>query len=189
MGFFGGLFRTGKTLGKNIGGAFGDAANRTGVSAKIAIQISTLEMEQKKLEKEYDDLCLTVGKKYIEYLIETQNEPEIDLSSEIRRLDPNLKRREEIENEIAALKVSEIQNQSTEEFNNVQQEYFTQKKKLDQALRGGIITQDEYDEKLSVYKSQVENFDEIQRIKAQYDMGIIKKDEMKKKLRALGAEV
>ena len=66
--------------------------------------------------------------------------------------------------------------------------YFTQKRKLDQALRGGIITQAEYNEKISVYKSRVENFEEIRRIRAQYDMDIISKEEMRRKLRALGAE-
>lgn len=189
MGFFKGLLSTGKTLGKNIGGALGDAANKTGVSAKIAFQISTLEMERGKLEKEYDDLCMNVGKKYIDYLLETGEVPSIDLNYEFNRIMPNLNRREEIDNEIAQLKATNMDNQHTEEFNRLQQEYFAQKRKLDQALRGGIITQDEYDEKISAYKSRVENFEEIQRIRAQYDMEIISKDEMKRKLRALGAEV
>ena len=55
-------------------------------------------------------------------------------------------------------------------------------------MRGGIITQAEYNEKISVYKSRVENFEEIRRIRAQYDMDIISKEEMRRKLRALGAE-
>ena len=122
-------------------------------------------------------------------LVVTDHKPAIDFDAEFKRIIPNLKRREEIEDEIAALKASDMQGQFTEEFNQVQQEYFEQKKKLDQALRGGIITQYEYEEKIAGYKSRVENFEEIQRIKAQYDMEIISKDEMKRKLRALGAEV
>ena len=188
MGFFKGLLQTGKSLGRNIGGAFGDAANKTGTSAKIALQISALEMEQGKLEREYDELCMIVGKKYIEYLMVMDKEPDVDIDAEIRRILPNVKRREEIDDEIAELKASEMQRQFTEEFNAAQQEYFTQKRKLDQALRGGIITQAEYNEKISVYKSRVENFEEIRRIRAQYDMDIISKDEMRRKLRALGAE-
>ena len=133
-------------------------------------------------------MCMIVGKKYIEYLMVMDKEPEVDLDAEIRRILPNVKRREEIEDEIAELKASEMQNQFTEEFNAVQQEYFMQKRKLDQALRGGIINQSEYNAKISAYKSRVENFEEIRRIRAQYDMDIISKDEMKRKLRALGAE-
>ena len=68
MGFFKGLLQTGKSLGRNIGGAFGDAANRTGTGAKIALQISALEMEQGKLEREYDNLCTAVGKNILNIL-------------------------------------------------------------------------------------------------------------------------
>ena len=106
MGFFKGLLQTGKSLGRNIGGAFGDAANRTGTGAKIALQISALEMEQGKLEREYDNLCTAVGKKYIEYLMAMDKEPEINIDAEIRRILPNVKRREEIEDEIAELKAN-----------------------------------------------------------------------------------
>ena len=186
MGFFKGLFHTTRNLGRQIGGAIGDAADATGTNAKISLQISTLEMERDKLNKEYENLCTIVGRKYVEYLLENDTPAQIDIQNELRLIVPKLERVEEIEDEIHDLEASRQGDQFSEEFNQAQQEYLEQKKKLDRALRMGVINQNEYDEKHSRIKSRVDNFNEIQRIKAQYDMGLISKEEMKSKLRALG---
>lgn len=186
MGFFKGLFTTTKTLGKQIGGAIGEAADKTGTNAKISIQISTLEMERDKLNKEYESLCTAVGRKYVEYLLNDGQPAQIDVKEELRLIVPKLQRVKEIEDEINTLEISRRDDQFMDEFNQAQQEYLSQKKKLDQALRMGIIDQSEYDKKLLSFKSKVDNFNEIQRVKLQYDMGIIDKAEMKANLLALG---
>ena len=48
-----------------------------------------------------------------------------------------------------------------------------------------VITQDEYNFKLSIAKKKVDNFDEIRRIEQQFDMGIITKEEKNSKIDAL----
>ena len=51
-----------------------------------------------------------------------------------------------------------------------------------------IITEEEYKNKLMVYKNKVDHFDEMLKIKSQYEMGIIDASEMHMKLRAIGVE-
>lgn len=187
MGFLGGLFSTTKTLGKQIGGAIGNAADKTGTNAKISLQISSLEMERDKLNVEYENLCTIVGRKYVEYLLNDGTPAHVDVKEELRLIVPKLERIDEIENEISQLEIARKEDQFTEEFNEAQQEYLALKKKLDQALRLGVINQDEYNERLSKVQGKVDNFNEIQRVKSQYDLGIITKEELKAKLKALGA--
>ena len=187
MGFMKSLLSTTKTFGKQVGGALGEAANKTGTNAKISLQISTLEMERDKLNAEYERLCTIVGRKYVEYLLNDGEPAQLDVKAELRLVVPKLERVEEIENEINELEKSRAGDQFANEFNEAQQEYLEHKKKLDQALRMGVINQDEYNEKISKISGKVNNFNEIQRIKKQYELGIISKEEMNVKLKALGA--
>ena len=48
-----------------------------------------------------------------------------------------------------------------------------------------VITQDEYNFKISVAKKKVDNFEEIRRIEQQCEMGIITKEEKNAKIDAL----
>ena len=48
-----------------------------------------------------------------------------------------------------------------------------------------VISQDEYNYKISVARKKVDNFEEIRRIEQQCDMGIITKEEKNAKIEAL----
>lgn len=77
------------------------------------------------------------------------------------------------------------QNAALREKAKVQEEFEEEKTKLDRALAMDVITQDEYNFKLSIAKKKVDNFDEIRRIEQQFDMGIITKEEKNSKIDAL----
>ena len=186
MGFFNDLMKTGKSFGSQVGTAIGRAASRTGTSAKTAAKITSLKMELNSLESEFENLYMMVGKKYVEYLMETDADPVIDVAEEFRAIIPRMQRREEIENEINELEASNMQSNAMEDLHDAKQEFYEQKRKLDQALRMNVITQEEYDEKLEKYKSKVDNFREINRLQKQYELGIITKDELNFKLKSLG---
>lgn len=186
MGFMRSLFSTTKSLGKQIGGALGEAVDATGTNAKVSLKISALEMERDKLNADYEKLCTIVGRKYVEYLLNDGIPAQVDVTTELRIIVPKLERIEEIEKEINELENTRTGEQFTNEFNEAQQEFLEQKKKLDQALKIGVINQAEYDEKLKKSKGKVDNFNEIQRVKKQYELGIISKEEMRAKLTALG---
>ena len=186
MGFLSDLMRTGKSLGSEVGKSLGKAASRTGTSAKTAAKITSLKMELNSIESEFEHLYMLVGKKYVEYLLATDADPAIDVEEEFRVIIPRMQRKEEIENEISELEASSMQSNTMGDLHEAKQEYYEQKRKLDQALRMGVITQSEYDEKLAKYQSKVDNFREINRLQKQHELGIITKQELNAKLRALG---
>lgn len=186
MGFFKNLLKTGANFGSQVGTAIGRAASRTGSSAKTAAKISAIKMELNSLEEEFGHLYVIVGKKYIDYLIETDSDPDIDVEQEIKAIIPLIERRTQLERELDELEEADDQSTLMEDIRRARDDYDTQKRKLDQALRRKIITQEEYDEKLEQYQIRLDRFNEVKRLKTQYDMKIITKEELNAKLRALG---
>lgn len=189
MGFFSNLVKTGGSLASQVGTAVGKAVDRTGAYAKNAAEISALKMELGSIEQEFEHLYMIVGKKYVDYLIETDADSAIDIEHEMRTILPKLERKAELEEKINELEKADRQSQIMEELHDAQEEYQQQKRKLDQALQMDVITQAEYNEKLSKFKNKVDNFKEIRRVQTQYDMGIIDKTEYKNKMRLLGVDV
>ena len=60
-----------------------------------------------------------------------------------------------------------------------------EKNKLDKALAMDIISQEEYDVKLSSAKKKVDNFEAIRKIEMQYDMKLISKEELDEMIKTL----
>lgn len=189
MGFFSNLVKTGGSLASQVGTAVGKAVDKTGTYAKNAAEITSLKMELGSIEQEFEHLYMIVGKKYVDFLIETDADSVIDIEREMRTILPKLERKAELENKINELEKADKQNQIMEELHEAQEEYEKQKRKLDQALQMDVITQEEYNQKLLKFKNKVDNFQEIRRVQTQYDMGIIDKTEYKNKMRHLGVEV
>ena len=94
-------------------------------------------------------------------------------------------RKKELEEQLVELEKRMKQNAALREKAKVQEEFEEEKTKLDRALAMDVITQDEYNFKLSIAKKKVDNFDEIRRIEQQFDMGIITKEEKNSKIDAL----
>lgn len=188
MSFFDNLVSNGKALGNQISSAMGNAANQTGVDAKNSAERTSLEMEIATLNNELDKSYLLIGHKYVEYLILMEKEPEIDIADVLKLMAPKLKKKKELEDKLAALEKEDKEQHIIAQKLEFEREYQEQKTKLDKALTMDIITEEEYKNKLMVYKNKVDHFDEMRKIKAQYEMGIIDASEMHMKLRAIGVE-
>lgn len=188
MSFFDNLVNNGKALGNQISNAMGNAANQTGVDAKNSAERTSLEMEIATLNNELDKSYLLIGHKYVEHLIITEKDPEIDIVDVLKLMAPKLKKKKELEDKLAALEKEDKEQHIIAQKLEFEREYQEQKAKLDKALTMDIITEEEYKNKLMVYKNKVDHFDEMRKIKAQYEMGIIDASEMHMKLRAIGVE-
>ena len=77
------------------------------------------------------------------------------------------------------------QNAVLREKAKVEADFEEEQTKLDRALAMDVITQDEYNFKISVAKKKVDNFEEIRRVEQQCEMGIITKEEKNAKIDAL----
>ena len=74
------------------------------------------------------------------------------------------------------------------EKQQAEEEFQKEKTKLDKALAMDVISQDEYDSKLSVVQRKLDNLKEIRKLEKQVDMKLITKEEKEAKIKALLGE-
>ena len=67
-----------------------------------------------------------------------------------------------------------------------QKEYDQEKDKLEKAVKLDVISVAEKEQKLAKARLKLDNFDTIRKVKKQYEMSLISKDELNEKLAALG---
>ena len=111
--------------------------------------------------------------------------PGVDVSDLLKLLEPKIERKQELEKQVIELEKKMKEKDVLREKALAEQEFTAEKEKLDKALAMEIISQEEYDSKLSVAKKKVDNFEAVRKIEQQFDMGIITREEMKAKIEAL----
>lgn len=77
------------------------------------------------------------------------------------------------------------QNNIDKAFKKAQDEYDAEKRKLDRAMEIDIISQEEYDEKLSIAQKKLDNFELLRKVQMQYEMDIITKEEYNEKVKKI----
>lgn len=185
MSFFDKVKMQANNLGNTISNAttkLSDELFSTNTDEKIISINSEIDDIMKELELAYAE----IGKNYVEYITKSDKEPQIDVSDTLKRIQPKLKRKEELENEIVNIEKSLKDKFVMQEKSEVQKMFDIEKEKFDKALKLEVISQEEYDEKIAKAKIKLINFDEIRKIQKQYDMKLISKDEMQEKLSELG---
>lgn len=103
----------------------------------------------------------------------------LDIADLLTMMDPKLTRKQELEEQLIELEKRIKQNAVLREKAKVEADFEEEQTKLDRALAMDVITQDEYNFKISVAKKKVDNFEEIRRVEQQCEMGIITKEEKK----------
>ena len=111
--------------------------------------------------------------------------PGINASDLLKLMEPKMTKKKEIEQEIINLE-KEINNKSMlREKQQAEEEYLSEKGKLDKALAMDVISQDDYEVKLAIAKKKFDNFEEIRRVQQQFDMNLITREEKEAKIKAL----
>ena len=83
------------------------------------------------------------------------------------------------------MQINVIEQELNAAYAQIGKKYAEEKTKLDRALAMDVISQDEYNFKISVARKKVDNFEEIRRVEQQCEMGIISKEERNAKIEAL----
>lgn len=159
-----------------------DVASTVATAAKEQAELVSLKSEINVIDKELNSSYSMVGKKFVEYVVATQEMPGIDVSDILKWIDPKVTRKKELEEEIIVVEKRNKEQKLLREKQQAEQEYIEEKEKLDKALAMEIIDKEIYDTKLSVHKKKLENFEEIRKLELQVDMGIITEEEKNAKL-------
>lgn len=186
MGLFDKVSKVGKTAASSAGNALGNAATSIGSSAvntaKEQGELAGLKSEINVIEKELDASYIMIGRKYVDYVIESGEMPGIDVSDILKMLEPKLERKQELQKKIIELEKRIKEKDALRDKQAAEEEYLAGKEKLDKALYMGVIEQSDYDEKLAALAKKRDNFEIMRKLDQQVQMGIITEEEKNAKL-------
>lgn len=176
MALFDKALKTAKHIGNSLANTAVNAGSTAGVAVQEQSELTGLKMQVNVIEEELNVAYAQIGRKYVAYVIETQEMPQIDVLDTLRMAESKLERRKELEEQIVELEKRIKQKKLLREKEQAEEAFRNEKQKLDRALSMEILTQDEYNKKLAIAQKKVDNFEEIRRTEQQFDMGIITRE-------------
>ena len=185
MALFDKALKTAKNIGSNMANTAVNAGSTAGVAVQEQTELAGLKMQVNVIEEELNSAYAQIGRKYVEYVIDTQDMPQIDVADILKMAESKLEKRSELEQQIIELEKQIKQKTLLREKEQAEEEFRNEKQKLDRALGMDVLTQDDYNTKLAIAQKKVDNFEEIRRTEQQFDMGIITKDERDTKIKKL----
>ena len=184
-----GIFDKVQSTAKNLGRSAATTAGKVGSNATVATQeqaeLISLKSQINVIDQELNAAYVQIGRKYLDYVIETNEMPGVDISDILKMIDPKLTKKQELEKQIIELEKQIKQKDIVREKALAEQDYLKEKGKLDKALGMDLLTQEEYDEKLKKAYKKVENFEAIRKVQQQAELGLITNEEKAEKLKAL----
>lgn len=184
-----GLFDKISKTAQNIGQSVSKTASNIGSSANVAIQeqaeLNELRSQINVINQELEVAYTQIGRKYVEYVLETSEMPGIDVSDTLKMIDPKMSKKMDLEKRVIQLEKEIKQKDILRAKEKVEEEFIAEKAKFDKALGMELLTQEEYDEKIAIARKKVDNFEEIRRVEQQAEMGLITAEEKATKLKAL----
>lgn len=186
MGMFDKVVKAGKSLGSSIGSAAATTATNVGSSvataAKEHSELAGLKAEINVIEKELEASYVMIGRKYVEYVIESGEMPGIDITDILKMIDPKMTRKQELQEKVIELEKRIKEQDALRDKQAAEAEYIAGKEKLDKALAMGVLDQADYDVKLSALQKKRDNFEIMRKLEQQVQMGIITEEEKNAKL-------
>lgn len=182
MGFFDKAVKTATNIGKSAVNTATNVGSNAGVAVQDNSELAGLKMQVNAIDQELDASYSMIGRKYTEYIATSGDMGPIDVSSELKLMEPKMNKKKELEMQIVELE-KKLKDQSVlKEKKMAEQEFIAEKEKLEKALQMDVISKEDFDAKLAIAQRKYDNFEEIRRIEAQCDMGIITKEEKQKKI-------
>lgn len=185
MAFFDKLQKTATNIGKTTANAAVKVGSNVGVAAQDNSELAGLKMQLNVVEQELNASYEQVGRKYVEYVIASGEMPGIDVSDILKLMDPKLEQKQSLEQQIIELEKKIKNNAVLRERQAAEAEFLQEKAKLDKALAMDVISQEDYNAKVSVAQKKFDNFEAIRKVEQQLEMNLITKDEYKEKIKAL----
>ena len=181
MAFFDKLGKVATSVGKSAA----NVGSTVGVAAQDQSELASLKMQVNVIEQELDAAYAQIGRKFVDYVIQTGEMPGIDVSDILKLMDPKLTQKDELEKQIIELEKKIKNNAILRDKQAAEEEFLAEKNRLDKALAMDILSQEEYDQKIAVARKKVDNFEALRRIEQQYEMKLITKEERDAKIKEL----
>ncbi|WP_462180066.1 hypothetical protein [Pseudoalteromonas gelatinilytica] len=188
MGLFDRIKTQANTIGTNISESTSKLTSDISTASKEKSKLSAINSEITSLNGQLNIAYQDIGKKYVSNLLENQGENvEVALKDTLDRIEPILEQKLELEKEAIEIEKKLKDQIILQEKAIFQREYDEEKEKLEKAVKLNLLTEKEMQEKLARAQLKLDNFDNIRKVKKQYDMKLISKDELNEKLSSFGA--
>lgn len=177
--------KTAKTVGDNVINSAKSIGSTIYHSTKEQSELASLNIQKNTLEKKLDSSYAQIGRRYCDYVGQCETGVVFMVEDILEDMQPDLEKLSKLKEEIS-LKEEEIKTANQEkQYKKAQDEFETEKKKLDKAMELDIITLEEYNTKLSFAQKKLDNYALIQKIEMQLEMDIISKEEYNEKIRMI----
>ncbi len=185
MDLFDKATKVAKNVGDNVISSVKSVSNTIYNSTKEQSELAGLRVQAAVVKKRLNSYYTEIGERYVDYVIKGSAESAFNVDDIMEKVQAEIDELTDIQIQIAdkedVIKKSNLE----KEKKKAEEEYEAVKAKLDKALSLDIITEKEYERKLAVAQRKLENFDELRKIKLQYEMDIITKEEYDQKVKAL----
>jgi len=155
------------------------------ISSQENARVNDIRTELLVIDGELNAAYKQIGEKYVKFMSETNDIPGIDVKDILKRMEPKLEKKSEIEAELIKLEKKLKDQVILQEKEKFESEFIRKKEALDKAKSMDIISDDEYYLKLKEYTKKMDNFQAIRNVNKQYELGIISYEELQMKLRDL----
>lgn len=176
------LFNKATKVAKSVGDTIYSSTKEQSELAGLNVQAAVVE---KKLNSYYAE----IGKRYVEYISNCENEEAFNVDDIMENISPELDKLVDIKVSVEQKKEQIRQNNLERDKKKAKEEFDNIKRKLDKAIEMDIISADEYDEKLAAAQRKFENFDLLRKLEQQYKMDIITKEELDEKVKVILGEI
>ncbi len=160
----------------------GNAGSEVIEATKEQSELLGLKSEVNVIDKEIEASQLMIGKKYVDYVIESGEMPGIDVYDILHLMEPKLERKQELNDRLIELEKRIKNEKILREKQAAEKEFFEQKEKLDKALAMEILDKEEYEKRIDALKKKLDNFEVIRKLDQQVQMGLITEEEKNAKL-------
>lgn len=172
------MFEKATKVAKNLGS---NIYNTT----KDQSELASLNVQKSLVEKKLHDSYAIIGERYVDYVSKCDTGVVFNVDDVLELIQPELEKLSNIKAQILE-KNEQIKSASEEKaYKKAEEEFANEKARLDKALAMDIITTAEYYTKLDIAQMKLNNYDLIKKIDAQYEMGIITKEEHDEKINRL----
>ena len=158
------------------------AVREIGNATREQTELANLKIQKAAIEKRLEGQYAEIGRRYVAYIADTFRTEPFDVTDILDVINPALEKIAEIVDQVEQKEQQFRQHSIEKDRKKALEQFESEKRKLDKARDLDIISELEYDEKLTKARKRYDNFEMLKKIQMQLEMDIITREEYEEKV-------
>ena len=158
------------------------AGKEIGNATREQTELANLKIQKAAIEKRLEGQYAEIGRRYVAYIADTFRTEPFDVTDILDVINPDLEKIAEIVDQVEQKEQQFRQHSIEKDRKKALEQFESEKRKLDKARDLDIISELEYDEKLTKARKRYDNFEMLKKIQMQLEMDIITREEYEEKV-------